>query len=419
MSGPVDQQEQEAGARLVVLLQGLCRALTFYDANNDAVKHQVDALRETLASSREAGHEHVELKLLAEEFFVNGRLLKVDAKLYERATELAALLGSFDVGEIRVPTALDTAQLEGFVADLSTSLRTKQHAFAPDGYGGLTLGRAQGRSVAAYRFEPDRLAIWLFSSLLDLTATLFELVDAGETPSLLPLKRSLQLAIDNMRDHGAIYQVLTQVRGLDGEVSRATRRTSVALDLVGFGQFVGLDPSDLLVLALAGVLGGLSESSEPDEAVKLLFGFPGLGELAMPVTLALHDARTVRAGGKGGVPGRIVAVVEAYEELLAEGAGPHEALVRLASGKVPGAEPAVARVFGGWKGPWPLGSVVKLEDGRHALVLGQGEDAESKKTPRVAVLTEGRLGERLDLAGGPRVVATVRAREIGFDPTKR
>jgi len=77
---------------------------------------------------------------------------------------------------------------------------------------------------------------------------------------------------------------------------------------------MGLELAPILILSL---LGGLTESADPDAAAESLFQFTGLGEGAMPLALTLYDACTVRRGRPGGVLGQIVALAYAYVERTA------------------------------------------------------------------------------------------------------
>jgi hypothetical protein len=131
--------------------------------------------------------------------------------------------------------------------------------------------------------------------------------------------------------------------------------------------------------------------------------FPGLGESALPLTLLLHDARSVRKMGESGLPGRIVAMVEHYifftgASSKREAVSPNRAIEALVMGEVKWVPPKLAQVFAAWKGPVPLGSIIQLEPMGNAVVVGQGSHPDGKVRPVVAVLNEdGELGERIDL----------------------
>ena len=72
----------------------------------------------------------------------------------------------------------------------------------------------------------------------------------------------------------------------------------MAIDSIGFGAFLGLESSDLMIIALSGVLGGLSSDPDPIQTVKPLMKYSGLGQLALKLILTLHDARASAKGSR-------------------------------------------------------------------------------------------------------------------------
>lgn len=420
---PEKELLQNTGAEVMVLFFGLSRGLTLYETNNSAITRLVDALAASVQRFHSTTGESLQLKLLAEEFFVNGRLLKVDAQLYERATNLAAILARFEIGEITFDRGAERSNIDALVADFSQSIRSGKSQIKPEGYGPVRLGKASGRSVASYRFDPRKLATLLYGSLLDLVDKLYKEYDAGQSPSLLPLKRSFQLIIDNMLGYGGIYQVLAAVRDPAVPVSRAALRVATAIDVIGYGHYLDLPKTDLMYLALGGILGGLTEHAEPDEAVRPLFKFKGLGDAAMPLILAVHDTRASRQGKPVGIPGRMLAVAEVYQELTSAteqraAVAPSKALTAMVEGRVKGVDRGAAAVFFSYKGQYPLGSLVRLQDGRVCVVLAHGEGETGKVRPVVARLTrDQQVGDRIELQQAPhlQIVDTPNPSEVGFN----
>lgn len=414
---------QALGREVITLLHSLSRTVSLYEPNNNAVIRVLDALEAALDRyQRSSGGSTLSVRLLAEEFFVNGRLLRVDAQMYERAIDVAKTFRRFEVGELRFESGLTRGQLDVFTADLAKSVREGESRLEPGGYGTISVHRADGRSVASFRFQPHKLAKVLYGSLLDLVEKLYVEVNAGNSPSLLPVKRTLQLVIDAMADHGAMFQVLAAVHDPTRPVSSSRRRVSAAVDAIGFGYYLGLPKADLMYLALGAILGGLSDSLDPDEAISPLFRFGGLGDSAMPLILAVRDARAARLGHPGGVPGQMLAVVELFTELATASEArpamsPHRTLGLMVGGQVPGVDKGAARVFADYKGPYPLGSAVRLSSGHLALVVGFAEGT-SKQKPTVALLERGgSLGRRVNLAevGDVKVASVPEPSEIDLN----
>jgi hypothetical protein len=84
---------------------------------------------------------------------------------------------------------------------------------------------------------------------------------------------------------------------------------------------------------------------------------------------------------------------------------------------VRGVDMGAAGVFADYKGPYPLGSAVRLSTGHLALVMAFGEDA-SKQRPTVALLERGGdLGRRVNLAevGDAKIAGVPEPSEIDLN----
>ena len=398
---------QSIGSQLLLGLHTLTRVLLLYEVNNAAVGRVIELMNAELTRFFEAGFSEMKLQLLEDEFFVNDRLLRVDAKLYERGCELEKSLKKFTVGEILIERGASVEELTRFVSDLGACLRGTSEQM-PGGHPHITTAKGrQAGAAAAFRFEPDRLAIWMYASLLDTVEKLYaQAADSTQAdqdpPSLRPIRRILQMIIDGMRDHGGIYQMLSVVREPDSAPSIAHQRAAICIDAIGLGTFIGLSSNDRMTLALSGLLGGLSDASDPEEAVKPLMRFRGLADSAMPLVLTVFDTRSARLGKPAGVPGRLLAVVESYHGLISAreprlslGA----AIQAMALGKVENTEIAMAKVFALYKGRYPIGSVVQLSTGQPGVVLSHQDSDAGKLRPLVGLLQQtGKLSEHIDLS---------------------
>jgi hypothetical protein len=403
-----DEKELTAAAsEIVALLQGVTRALTLYAPNNDTVTRLVDDLVVALEGHFAGGGEPFHLQLLAQEFFLNGQLLKLDPATWERATMLAEKLIMLEANDLRFDSELKREGIVAFVADLAKSLPAKKNLFHGS-YGGLEVSHASGIATATFRFEADKLAVWLYTSLVELIATLYKEHAEGRAPSLVPLKRTLQLAIDNMATHGAIFQVLTTLHRPGLPPSQPMIRTAVAVEAIGFGLWLGLPRQHLLNLGLAGVMSGIVETKDPDLAVQPIFRYPGLGASAVALALVVHDTRSVRAGGDSGVLGRLLGMVESYIEVTLPResrtrAAPFKALKAMRKGRLPWIEPDLIDAFCDYKGPMPLGSLVRLSSGELGLVLGRPDPPAPSDRPLLGIIKDGKVEGGLDLAQQPDI----------------
>lgn len=412
---------QASGAELVSLLFGLGRALNLYEVNNAAIGRLVDGVATTLDKHRASGGSALTLELLAEEFFVDGSLLAVDPRLYERATELARGLERFRIGALSFDTACERDVLTRFATDWAASLRAGKSLFPAGGYPGITLGEAHGVSIASFRFDPDRLALWLYASLLDLTEEVAADHAAGVTPTLLQVRRLLQLAIDGLGRHADVYELLAAARNPAQPPSAERVRVAVAVEALAFVHHLGLSKRTAMTLGLGGVLGGLAASPDPDAAVVPLLGFPGLGDAAPALVVAVHDARRVRAGGDGGLTGRLLALVERYVEACAGaeepgGHAPSPAAVIATFAESAG---TLEQRFAAHKGRYPVGAPVLLDDGSLAVVLARGARRDPARPVVARWSVPAELGEPIDLAAQDdrSIVGTPSPAEAAIDLT--
>ncbi len=388
------------GEKIIRVLHALSSALKLYETNNTAVVRQIDEMDAALKEYMSNNSEDLRITLRPDEFFVNDRLLKVDLALYLRARDVALILEPLEYGDIRFSKECNRSHVEALVNDLSSSIRANVSNMKPD-YGAITGKKAVGSSAAAFRFEPDRLAIWLYSGLLDVTEQLYS--QREKIPSLLPIKRSIQLIIDNMKNHNGIYQMLSAFRDPETERSRAATQVAIAIDVIGFGLFSGLKGTELMNLALTSVLGGLEQSADPLKAVSPLFGFSGLGTSANEVILTLFDSRAARFGKRASPAARLLMVVEAYHRCLDEEREESlpQHIFNLASGEIKGVDKGIAQFFARYKGPFPIGSFVRLSGERgeeRGVVVGHADNELGKQKPMVMLLKkENRLGPTVNL----------------------
>jgi hypothetical protein len=399
---------QTLGHDLVMLLYGLSRSVRLYDANNATITKQSDLLVERLQGYFAEQGEGLRLQLMSDEFFINGKLLRADPRFWDRAVALADFFKQFEIGELYFEPHLSTSHCQAFIGDLSASARSQRNLLNPDGYDALQIGELQGQSTATFDLQPDRFAIMLCGSMLDVLEWFQERSDQPEL-SLLPLRRTLQLIIDAALKDPAIFQIIAAVRDPTTPLSWSRARLAATVDAICFGHYLTLHRREVMCLAVATVLAGVSGSDDPIRAVAPLFSYKGIKDAAMPVALAVYDACTVGQGQRVGMAGQVLAVCEAYHRLTSAGddgpgLSPAEALQHMSSGGVPGLDRGTVQTFADYKGPYPLGSAVRLSNGAPAIVVAQGDGLGGKHRPTVMLFDgEGLYGEPIDLTAGDDV----------------
>ena len=420
-----EENLMQHGEKLIRCLHALSSALKLYEMNNTAVVRQVDEIAHALETYFATTTEELRLTLREDEFFINSKLLKVDLAFFSKARDVALVLEPLECNDIRFTSEYSKSNLEAWLADISSSLRRNKNCMNPAGYGCIIGKKAKGSSAAAFRFEPDRLAIWLYSGLLDVVEQIFTLfheqnqnmvnekndlqneVVEKKTKneiSLLPIRRSLQLIIDNMKQHNGIYQMLSVIREPNQIRTPEQTRVAVAIDSIGFGIFIGLKSTDVMNLALAAILAGLQPSTDPLENVDPLFSFSGLGMSAPEVILTLFESRGSRLGMGGSPISKVLMVIEIYHQMINENVTTSlpEIVYALAQGKVEGIDPSIVKFFARYKGPFPIGSVLELDksgETSRGIVIAHSDNELGKQRPIVMLLKKGnKTGKSINLA---------------------
>lgn len=174
--------------------------------------------------------------------------------------------------------------------------------------------------------------------------------------------------------------------------------TSLGLRL---GQALGLGPAALEDLAVASLL----QTARPlAAAVRRLASPRGAHTGKVRRLLALLELAAPGAGA-GHLPSRLLRIARDYALLVVERPGQPRLAPPMAQGMMWAArgqvyDPDLLAIFVQQMGLYPPGSLVELSDGRAAVVLSGGRDAERFAWPRVAVVRSPDPGEaraRLDL----------------------
>ena len=426
MGSPAGRTVQTSGRAFVEQLRGLFRNLQMYEANNTAVHRPLQRLLELQQDFMGWQGRPLRLQLVAGEWFVDGQLLRLEGASYEHGREVAEVLVALGYGEIGLGPGLAMGPLEVFADDVATWFRASTCRVDPQRYGALQLQPLKVGSVALHHFEPHELASWLYGSLLDLVERTREQQEAGETPDLHALKRMVPLVVDAMAEDDALFQLLVAVRNHRRPMTPVRTRVALALHALGFASWLDLPREELMAVGLAALLMDLAGVDDPVASVRRLFSQEDLGGIAVPVVLAVHDAVGVSRGETAGLRGQILCLALRYEELTGHhrgqpGVAASEALIELAMDSQ-GVEPKLIQLFSAWKGPTPVGSLVRLSTGEVARVVGWSERTRRDMgRPVVAPLgADGRLGRRIDLLWRTelRILGTPSPADVGLDLSK-
>lgn len=393
---------QTIGADIIVALNALGSVVKLYDSNNTAVVRQIDALYEALQRGFSQGANTIRLTLRSDEFFVNGDLMKVDIQLYMRARDVGSTLEKFNWNDVTFSSSLGKEDIKAFVNDLAQCIRKEASAMSSEQYGGISGKKSAGSAAAAFRFDPNKMAIWLMAGLLDVVDRLYVLSDKGERPSLLPIRRSLQMIVDNMKSFSGIYQMLSAFRDPKKKRSRAQTHVAIAIDVIGLCAYLQRSNVEMLEMAIAAILSGVSSDEDALKVIEPILEFDGLGESAFGMLLLLHDSAAALQGKAASIQGLVLASVIKYHKAINKDLS--VPLPQVILDVIEGSEgqiKSLMQVFARYKGPFPIGSFIRVDD-EVVLVVGQAARRTGKQRPMVARLSGKQILEVLDLSTAPQ-----------------
>jgi len=393
---------QAIAGDIILALNALSSVVKLYDSNNTAVIRQIDALYESVQSGFSKGLNSIRLTLRSDEFFVNGELMKVDIQLYMRAREVGSVLENVQWNDVTFTSGLTKDDIRAFVNDLAKCIRKEAVTMSTEGYGGITGKKSAGSAAAAFRFDPNKMAIWLIAGLLDVVERLYVLFDQGERPSLLPIRRSLQMIIDNMKSFSGIYQMLSAFRDPNQIRSKSQTHVAMAVDVIGLCAYLQRSNIEMLEMAIAAILSGLSEEEEPLAVIEPVLEFDGIGESALGMLLLMHDSAAALKGNPASIQGLgLASVMRYHQEINKDPSVPLPKLILSLMEDSTGQLKSLFQVFARYKGPFPIGSFIRV-DNETMLVIGQSNRRTGKQRPMVARLAGKKILEVLDLSTAPQ-----------------
>lgn len=199
-----------------------------------------------------------------------------------------------------------------------------------------------------------------------------------------------------------MYQMLSAFRDPNQPRSRSQTHVAMAIDVIGLCAYLQRDNVEMLEMSLAAILSGLSKETEPFAVIEPVLEFDGLGESALGMLLLLHDSASALEGESASIQGLVLASVMRYHREMNR--SPNVPLPKLMLELIqntPGQLQSLMQVFARYKGPFPIGSFIRVEQ-ETVLVIGQSSRRTGKQRPIVARLRGKQILEVLDLSTAPQ-----------------
>ena len=447
--------------RLFVLL----KAAGVYDRANEGFRRHSAAARETLARALEE-HGKVALEARGELLFFNGLRVRFAVDSSAGGRFLLAELGRRGVGGVEFLRPEAAAQLDAFAFALRGTdprkdeglarLRELLLAAGADAVAVHPRAAEEGGEAAAAAGKDGRAAaLKAFFQAVRLVEEVMTRAREGRETAFAPAKRVVQALADRVADDEQTLFELATLRSFD-EYTFA-HCVNVCVYSISIGTRLGLDRAQLTDLGLAALFHDMGKArlplaliDKPDEydesEWEQIRRHPGLGAkalLAMRRTFDHSLARAVRVaydhhrGADGaGYPrpprpfrqdlyARICAIADGFDAMTSgrvyqrRAMEPAEALRRMVQRSGTGYDPLLLRLFVGAVGVFPIGTAVRLDDGRAGAVWRN--DAADLLRPKVRVAVPGAAPETVDLSrrdprtGRPAasVAKVCPARELG------
>jgi hypothetical protein len=411
------QRVRERGEQLAHMLAGLLKMSRVHAADNrafDAPASEFGKALEQLVGLLGPVH----LVTVEDQVYVNDIRIRTDGKT--GAKELNAELQKHNVGGATFHAALGALQVRALVAAFAAKpaegapRRTLQKGLFERGVDSVELQgiyrlrtREESQVTQAEPAEVVRRA-------LEAIAETWDSLAVGRMLNPLPLRRSAVEILEVGPELPAFWE------GLEGGQPHARHALTVALLTLLLGRAAGLPAGVLQDLGVAAMLHDVGYATLPPGTAGLE-RHPGEGARLMLRQRGFHEAKLRRLrsvldhhrdfAGPGGPPsllGCIIRLSDDYANLLRLWPGkisPADALGAMAGAAGKLYHPALVQLLVNALGRYPPGTLLELEDGRHARSISP------VRSPATFAAPLARLhGPRapaptgiLDLAKGPRV----------------
>ena len=449
---PQRGQLHEQGAQAITSLHRLVRTALMHAIDNDAVKQSALTAERSIGGLAAVVSGNAAFTFVHDMVFVCGQLLKAARLEYEAAADLASILHANNVSELSFEPGLrahDLLALAGAIATASRDASRRDELLT------VSIEHVNIRKVdslidasrdEAGLPESERI-LRLYATALVVMRDFFDDVAAGST--LLPhrVKRLAQrfVSIADANDP-ALLGMLTMAGAHRDDAGRAVQSAILTLAV---GRQLTRDTATLSRLVLAALMAETGrvrlagaegrdrlvalddevEMSVPPAAGAVCLATAGASPVgAARAVLAFETTWLERIGLLGSLYGRdeaplasarLVRMVRAFLDFIAPrdarvAETPPDALASVRA--LPDVDPVLFRLLVAALGVLPTGTVVELEAGEWAVVLGPSDEPTAHGRPRIKVVTdtEGRAQEApatVDL-GDPQFAAIRIARVL-------
>lgn len=436
----------ELSRQLVNNLFVLLRSAGLYDLSNDAMHRPYAAMISTVRTLMEFG-DSVRLSLRDRNFFVNQRLVKLDASTYQNAGYLRRIFTFLDINQLSFTAELDDATITLFVqAFLEVLAEAGESPITAYPLGSIKVRKLDITEDDALRKsdDPRQQVLSTYASGLLMLRQFVNDLRQGRSPRHAKVKRLCLQIIDVEPRHHNLLLSLVHLEGYKGNLFSHMLNTAV-LSLV-FGHRLGMNKRQLVDLGMAAfnhdlgwaLLGTLEGASEADaqltmdgiadirehqpekmevlrvKLARALVRLGGFNEMVINRLIVAYECQVPEDARPEGLyvadigPSfmtQIVRMASTYDELTCEKPGrpallPDQAMKRILDDGGRTFDEFLAKIFANCIGCYPVGSLVELDTGEIGLVVNLPSNPVHFHRPQVKLVID-RAGA--PLADGPVV----------------
>ncbi len=428
------QDRSSAVREFLTCLSAARRSSQLYPPEHPAVRHAVDDLKAVLERLL-AGAPAVSFTFFEGDLVFEDRVMTRESVVFDQFIRDVNALGIDSIEVERGVAAEELTRaariLAADVLDVEASGGIERMIDAAN-LRAVRFGRVRPAEPDAGWSEGAERAREAYDNAVDLIREVDGLVSSGARPSAVPVKSAVSGLVEGVLQRRTAMLELTALRDYDEYTFYHS--ANVAILSLGIGSMITHEPRFLTSLGTGALLHDVGKlavdrkvldkpgSLTPEEwhamrahpvtGARIVSAVPGLDRSAVVSVLEHHMAYDgsgypERAAHKGQhLASRIVAVADAYDAMTSRRcystARPQaEAMRLIAESAGHSLDPVLVRLFVTMLGVYPPRSVVRLGDGRTAVVVRPGDADPLRPVVRLVASADGELVESylLDLSG--------------------
>ncbi|AMV73263.1 HD domain-containing protein [Desulfuromonas carbonis] len=471
-SQSLDRDLVRLGKSLSVQFFVLLKTAQNYPEGHAALATPVSQLQETVRQI----HRHNEepsIRTQGSYLLLGDVRLKPDAAGAEAIFYVLTLMKRLGIGGIQFDPAVATQQLSRF----ATLLNEIEPGEAEEDIYYRVVTQLHGRGITGIELEPlaeesetappaarpgledgRARSQQIYLQTVSATAEVMENAKMGQTLRLRKSKRVVQTMIDQLLDNETNLLGLTTIRCHDEYTYNHS--VNVCILSLAIGQRIGLSRGRLCELGMAALFHDIGKSDIPTELLnkpqefepeewRIIQKHPVLGvKLLMKLKgLDLLNARIIVGSFEhhlnfdlSGYPkypyrrlslfGRIISIADCYDAMTSSRVytrtpiAPEKALRLMLDKAGKTYDPVLLKVFVNCIGTYPLGTLLRLNTGELAVVVGNPEELFLWDRPLVQIIADP-AGNEIDGAtvdlsadGSRNIAKTLDARQFGIDTSR-